>query len=138
MNKMTSRIQGQRKLIILKTVKRTKKTMTKMAKAAKKQSLKVILVGQTMKIMSQIMNIMNKIVKNKSAKRNHLMKKKMTITVRERLMRVPKTVTPQRVQAMVQRLNLTVNTVCQMMKRRIVMKLEMYQAMIKAPLILQR
>ena len=27
---------------------------------------------------------------------------------------------------------------CQMMKRRIVMKLEMYQAMIKAPLTLQR
>lgn len=74
-----------------------------MARVAKKQSLKVISVGKTMNIISQIMRVMNQTVKKNSAKRKiytmvkgqvlkirivgrevrktHLVRKKVTIKV---------------------------------------------------------
>jgi len=48
------------------------------------------------------------------------------------------TVTPQRVQTMIQRLSFTVKTVGQRMKKRTFMKIKMYQAVMKTLLALQK
>ena len=47
----------------------------------------------------------------REVKKTHLMRKKVTIKVKERLMRVPMTVTPQKLQTVIQKFSLTVNTV---------------------------
>lgn len=133
----------------MKALKKTNKTVKKMARVAKKQSLKVILVGKTMKTISPIMRVMNQTVKKKSDKRivymivkgkilktrtvsiakmkmmqvmkqrlrfrvktigktektmgrevkkTHIMRKKVTIKVQKKPMKVPMTVTPQQMQ----------------------------------------
>lgn len=53
-------------------------------------------------------------------------------------MRLPMTVTPQRVKTVTQRLSLTVKTVGQRMKKRTFMKMKMFQAVIKTLLALQK
>ena len=53
-------------------------------------------------------------------------------------MRVPMAMTPQKVQTMIQRLSLKIKTVGPMMKKRTIMEMKMYQAMMKTLLALQK
>ena len=69
MKKMTLKIQRTVETRHMKAVNKTRKTVTKMERATKKKNLKVISVGKTMRIMSQIMRVMNQTVKKNSAKR---------------------------------------------------------------------
>ena len=71
-------------------------------------------------------------------RKTHIVRKKVTIKVQEGLMRLPMTVIPHRVKTMIQRLSYTMKIVGQRMKKRIVMKMKMYQEVIKTLLTLPK
>ena len=73
-----------------------------------------------------------------SAKGTHLVKKEMTLTMMGILMKVPKTMTLQRMQTMMQRINLKMNTVGQKMRKKTVIEMKMCPTKIKAPLKLKK
>ena len=88
--------------------------------------LKVKTIGKTKKIVGR------------EVKKTHLMRKKVTIKAQEGIMRLPMTMTPQRVQIVIQKPSLTMNTVGPKMKKRTIMEMKIYQEMIKTPLALQK